>query len=323
MKIDRKSFLKIAASGGLSAVMGMSGFWPSSWRETGGKLTMVERQSLVMGSVVSFKVIAPSKDDGYEAIRRGVQAFQEMDRIFSMYRSDSEMAKLSNHSGTLPIKLSDDALNLLRNATQFYKNSNGLFDVTIEPAMRRWGFRRDKETSVLPPNEDELKKLEKIIGADKLIIESDKALLTNTGMAIDMGGIAGGYALDKAIGLMKKCNIAAAFINFSGDIHCFGESEKGRGWPVKVFNPNTGQVLDKDIELKNEALSTSGAYQNRRNFGSKRSWGHLFLPLDARPAEPVSSLTAIHSSAMMADAWSTAAYLGSKPPKEVKTIVIK
>jgi len=323
MSINRKTFLKIAASGGVSALVGMTNLLPRFWSERGVNLITVERQSLVMGSVASFKVIAPTKEDGYEAIRKGIEAFREMDRIFSMYKVDSEMMKLAQQSGKEPVKLSDNALFLLRRAREIYQQTRGYFDITIEPAMRRWGFRKDDQSTITPPTDTELKKLEKLIGTEKLIIENNTAMLKNRDMAIDTGGIAGGYALDKAIEAMKKCSIAAAFINFSGDIHCFGEPEKGKGWPVQIYNPNTDGVLSDEIELNNEALSTSGSYQNRRSAGGNKSWGHLLQPAIAQPVEPLSSLTAIHPSATLADAWSTAAYIGATPPEDVKTIVIR
>jgi hypothetical protein len=61
MSINRKTFLKIAASGGVSALVGMTNLLPRFWSERGVNLITVERQSLVMGSVASIKVIAPTK----------------------------------------------------------------------------------------------------------------------------------------------------------------------------------------------------------------------------------------------------------------------
>lgn len=112
--------------------------------------------------------------------------------------------------------------------------------------------------------------------------------------------------------------MSAAFINFSGDIHCFGNPTNGTDWPVHILDPNTMEPLEEAVELKNQALSTSGAYENRRHDKHHHSWGHLLSPRAVRPVEPAASVTAIHSSALMADAWSTAAYLGAVAPDEVQ-----
>jgi thiamine biosynthesis lipoprotein len=121
---------------------------------------------------------------------------------------------------------------------------------------------------------------------------------------------------------MKKCDISAAFINFSGDIHCFGQPMEGEKWPVYLLDPHTQQPKREPVMLLNEALSTSGAYQNRRRADSEHSWGHLLLPDQAEPIEPVGSVTAIHPSAMVADTWSTAAYVGAEPPSNIRIVTL-
>jgi len=319
MSLDRKTFLQLAVTGGLGTLFGGLGNIPQQWRDRGMKLQTIRRQSLAMGSVISFQVIAETKKDGYEAIRKATNVFRSLEHTFSMYDDQSEMAALGKAAGKQFVEVSDEAFELLRYAKKIYHQSEKHFDLTIEPAMRRWGFRRNPGEAVTPPTDRELRELERIIGTSKIEIgNNNKVLLSEPGMAIDTGGIAGGYALDKAIKEMKTTNISAAFINFSGDIHCFGEPLSGRAWPVHIWNPITQQPLTETIQLKNEALSTSGAYQNRRHNSGHHSWGHLLLPKAARPVEPLASVTAIHSSAMTADAWSTAAYVGANPPQDVR-----
>ncbi|HET6527700.1 MAG TPA: FAD:protein FMN transferase, partial [Balneolaceae bacterium] len=321
LNMDRKAFLKITAVGGFGTLLGGPAL-PLRWKEKGVNLTAAKRRSLAMGSVISFTAITEHKKDGYEAIRRAEQVFRSFDKIFSMYDDESEMGLLAKHAGEQFIPLSDAAVKLLNYAKVLYRQSNRFFDVTIEPAMRQWGFRKNPEVAVQPPTDAELRKLEQIIGSEHIILDDNHGLLRKPGMALDTGGIAGGYALDAAIEEMKKCEIAAAFINFSGDIHCFGSPLDGKKWPVFLIDPHSLQPLTEPIYLSNEALSTSGSYQNRRHDGNGHSWGHLLLPRHAEPVEPCGSVTAIHQSAMVADAWSTTAYLGAAPPKEVRTIIL-
>jgi len=317
MDLDRRQFLKMMVTGGLGAVFGSTSLMPDRWKEGGAKLTAVNRQSLVMGSVISFQVIAETEAAGYQAIRKAEHTFRSLEKVFSMYDDESEMALLARQSGKQPVRVSEEALELLSFAKKINHDSKGAFDVTIEPAMKRWGFRQNPGTAIARPTDKELQKLQQIIGTDKLHLEDGKARLTEPGMALDTGGIAGGYALDRAIKEMRKSDVAAAFINFSGDIHCFGEPLKGEKWPVFILDPRTQQPLQQPLMLADEALSTSGAYQNRRHNNADDSWGHLVLPNQAKPIEPVGSVTAIHSSAMAADAWSTAVYVGGNAPDDV------
>lgn len=322
MGIDRKSFLKIAATSGLGIFAGAATPFSNRWRERGVSLVSVERSSLVMGSIARFEVVAEHEKDGYEAIRRAVEVFRKLDDKLSMYNPSSEMGTLAKSAGKQPVLLSDDSVNVLNFAKKTWHQTGGKFDVTIEPAMKKWGFRKDPSTKVERPGDQELKKLEEIIGSNKLYIDGNQGYLEKQDMAVDLGGIAGGYALDHAIEEMKRADVAAAYINFSGDIHCFGKPLDGSGWPVHIYNPQTNQPLVDPVILEDEALSTSGAYQNRRDGIKQDSWGHLFLPGEARPVEPTSSFTAIHTSAMAADAWSTAGYVGAQTPDDVRWIII-
>jgi len=319
MKISRKTFLKTLTTGGLGIVLHPLTGW-AHWHDRGVSLVHVQRQSLVMGSIISFDVVAESQKDGYEAIRKALDIFRALESKLSMYRSDSEATRLGQQAGKNPVRLSPETLDVLQFSREMSIKTNDHFDITLEPAMRSWGFRKDPGVTVNPPTDREIRKLKKRIGSDKLEIESGQALLKEPGMAIDLGGIAGGYALDKAIATMKKEPIKAAFINFSGDIHCFGKPEKGESWGVHLVDPSTLEPLTDRVELNDEALSTSGSYQNRRNDGHGHSWGHLLSPQLVRPVEPIGSVTAIHPSAMQADAWSTATYVGAQPDKNVKII---
>ncbi len=319
MSVDRKQFLQLAFAGGFGALFGGKSLVPKRWKDQGVKLTTVSRQSLVMGSLISFQVVAETESAGYEAIRRAEQTFRSLERKFSMYDDQSEMARLAHQSGKVPVAVSQAAIELLEFAKNMHSQTKGRFDVTVEPAMKRWGFRQNPGQSIDKPTDRELRELEEIIGSEKIIIEDESVFLDKAGMGIDTGGIAGGYALDKAIEEIKQSDVSAAFINFSGDIHCFGEPLKDKKWPVHILDPQTQQPLRDPIELSNEALSTSGAYQNRRHDNTDHSWGHLLLPDQAEPVEPMGSATAVHPSAMVADAWSTAVYVGAEAPSDVHT----
>lgn len=322
MKISRKSFLKTLTTGGLGIVLHpLTGL--AHWHDRGVSLVHVQRQSLVMGSIITFDVVAETQKDGYEAIRKAMDVFRNLEAKLSMYRSDSEATLLGRQAGKNPVRLSKETLEVLQFSRVMSLKSDDHFDITLEPAMRSWGFRTDPGGIVKPPTSREIRDIKKRIGSDKLEIEGNNALLKEPGMAIDLGGIAGGYALDKAIATMKKEPIKAAFINFSGDIHCFGKPAKVENWGVHLVDPSTREPLTSRVKLRNEALSTSGSYQNRRNDGHGHSWGHLLSPQLARPVEPIGSVTAIHSSAMQADAWSTATYVGAKPNSDIKIIRLK
>lgn len=283
------------------------------WRDRGVDLVRVRRQSLLMGSVASFDVVAATERDGYAAIEGAVRIFRKVDARLSMYRADSEVAAVARHAGKTPVTITVDTETVLRYAREMSNQTGGRFDITIEPIMRRWGFRQDPDRTIVQPSEKALRELEHRIGYEHLHLENGQAYLNRPGMALDVGGLAGGYALDRAIEAMKQFSVAAAFINFSGDVHSFGVPVDGVPWSVRLLDLITRQPLSDEIVLGGRALSTSGAYENRRHDDAGRSWGHLIAPDSGRPVAPFDSVTVLHSSAMIADAWSTAAFVGARP----------
>lgn len=267
-----------------------------------------------MGSVASFDVVAPSEREAHAAINRAVEIFHDLDAKLSMYRADSEVAALEKAAGVEPVVISADTEEVLRQSQRIGRATHGRFDVTIEPLMREWGFRDDPNVPVTRPADAELRRFQSLVDHQKLLIEEERAYLQHPGMALDLGGIAGGYALDRAIDTMKSMDITAALINFSGDIHCFGAPAKNEPWTVHLVDPATREPQEEALPLQNEALSTSGAYQNRRRNRTGQSWGHLLHPDLGTPTEPIGSVTTLHPSALEADAWSTALYLGADSP---------
>lgn len=310
---SRRTFLKTLTAGGVGLLAGPAFGLPPRWTHRGTPLVHVRRRSLVMGAVATFDVVASTEQDGYAAIRRAVRIFRDLDARLSMYAATSEVTTLKQQAGRAPVAVSSDTTRVLAYAQDVARATRGLFDVTVEPLMRRWGFRGDPDDRVSPPSEAELRRLEECIGYEKLHLEGGKAHLTRPGMAIDVGGIAGGYALDRAVAALRSADVAAALIDFSGDLHCLGTPAENAPWTVHLLDPYTETLRPTAIPLHDEALSTSGSYQNRRHSAAGASWGHLIATDRARPIEPVGSVTAIHSSAMVADAWSTAAYLGASP----------
>ena len=309
--LSRRRFSRMMALGGV----GLTTPGVSAWYDRGAALVHVRRHSFLMGSVATFDVVAPTERDGFEAINRAVRVFHKVESLLSMYREDSEIAVLERHAGRDLVPISEDTEIVLQFALEMSRQTEGRFDVTIEPLMRRWGFREDPDIPVPRPTEAELRAIQDSIGFKHLHLESGFAALARPGMALDLGGIAGGYALDQAIEVLRSSEIAAALINFSGDVHSFGSMATGVPWKVHLLNPVTGRPKSEPINLEGQALSTSGAYENRRHDAAGASWGHLLLPSASQPLEPFGSVTVLHPSAMMADAWSTAVFVGSRIPE--------
>ncbi|GAH51015.1 unnamed protein product [marine sediment metagenome] len=123
-------------------------------------------------------------------------------------------------------------------------------------------------------------------------------------MKVDLGGIAQGFAADRVAMILKEYNVKSALINIGGEIALIGQSPKGRPWRIGIKNPR-GEGIIETVELKDEALSTSGDYEKFFIINNKR-YPHIINPKTGFPARDFVSVTIFAKNAAFADAIATA-----------------
>lgn len=259
---------------------------------------------VMMGTFV--EVISPDK----QAADIVFQEIKRMESILSKYNPDSEIAKL-NRAGE--VTAGPDTFYILEKAYYFWQVSDGAFDVTVGPLVNLWGFS-DKKYYL--PDRAEIKKTLGLVGSDKISFDNSNNMvkLKLSGMKIDLGGIAKGYALDCAVKKLTANNIKSCLINLGGQIYCLG-NRFGRPWRIAIQaarNSGTREI----IELKNLGISTSGDYEQYFIIDNKR-YCHILNPKTGCPAESgIKSVTVIAPSNLEADALSTAIFILGKTSGE-------
>jgi len=235
-----------------------------------------------------------------------------IEQLLSKYQSDSEISRL-NRRGKL--KVSPDTFYLIKKSKEFWKASNGAFDITIAPLTELWGFTNQKYR--LPSNHA-IKDTLRLIGSDKIILrESDNMVeFKLPGMKIDLGAIAKGFALDCAIKKLKENKIDSCLINAGGQVYALGD-RFGKPWRIAIKNPRNKGITG-NLELKNQSVSTSGDYE-QFFFKDKKRYSHILNPKTGYPADSsIAAITVIADTGLEADALSTAIFvLGKEKTKEL------
>lgn len=240
-------------------------------------------------------------------------AFDEIARIeklLSKYDPKSEVSQL-NKSGYL--KASPETFYIVKKSGEFWLASDGAFDITIAPLMELWGFA-NKEYRV--PDKAEIKEALKLVGSDKIILrEIDNVIQFKiSGMKIDLGAIAKGYALDCAARKLKKARIASCLINAGGEVYCLG-GKFGKSWEIGVAAAR-GKNLTAYLELKDIAVATSGDSEQYFIKNRKR-YPHILNPQTGYPADSgISSVSVTASDGLTADALATAVFILGKDKGE-------
>jgi thiamine biosynthesis lipoprotein len=264
--------------------------------------------------VIEINVDDPDKDSRF--IRGAVdEAFKEMKRIESIlthYQKDSDISRW-NRAGTSPLKVEKETLEIMRRAIDFYGCSDEAFDVTLLPILELWGFAQDKTSSKgkhFVPADEEIKKKLRFVGSDKIIIDekNSQVKFVISGMKVDLGGIAKGFIVDKAVERLKNKGVKSALINAGGDIYCLGSKKDGSDWMVGIEHPRKKGIF-ATLKLKDKAVATSGDYQNYFLAGDKR-YSHIFDPRTGYPVENnCISVTVIAPNCTTADALATAIFV--------------
>ncbi len=248
--------------------------------------------------------------------RAGRIVFDELKRLqdkLNMFDPESELTELNN-SGDL--KVSDELFEILVLAKKFYSKTLGAFDVTIAPVSTIW---KRSIASISLPTEQEIKDALFGVGFDNVYFDdaSKRVKFLKMGLKIDLGGIADGYAIDRAVARLRAGGIDSALINLGGDIYCLGMNN-GHSWRVGVQDPRVAKKIIEKIDLADKAVSTSGDYEQFLVFQNKR-YSHIIDPKSGYPSQSgLISATVVADEAIVADALSTALIvLGEEKGREV------
>ena len=262
----------------------------------------------LMGTTV--ETTASSTDINYckEALVTAYSEIERVENLLSCEKDSSEISEINNAAGLYPVKVSYETLSMLQRSNAYCKKYKGVFDITIGPLTNLWGFSSDRE--VVLPDEKTIKDLLNLVNYENIIInEKDTTVfLPQKGMSIDLGGIAKGYAVDRASAVLKKLGITNFIIKAGGDIYVSGTKEKDTLWKVGIKDPRHSNDIIAKFDLKDYAVSTSGDYERFKIINGKR-YHHILNPETGYPGMLSESATILAPTSEEADVTSTYIFL--------------
>jgi thiamine biosynthesis lipoprotein len=258
-----------------------------------------------MGSTYSIKYVRHVGIPALAEVRVEVEKIlAEVDRQMSTYRSDSDIERFNR----LPVdscqKMPAPVLELVRVGEQLSEQSEGSFDLTVEPLLNLWGFGpQAREEKV--PTAQALAEVRQRVGYAHLRIDGDQ-LCKDAAVEVDFNSIAAGYAVDTIAARLDAMGIHDYLAEVTGELKASGNKADGSPWRIALEEPRDDlQVAERIVSIDGYGLSTSGDYRHYFEQDGKR-YSHTF---DARTGTPVAhtlaSVTVIHPSALMADGLST------------------
>lgn len=258
-----------------------------------------------MGSRYSIQYVRHSSTPGPKAVQAEVEKIlAEVDQQMSTYRSDSDIERFNDLPANHCQKMPEPILELVRVGEQLSSQSEGSYDLTVEPLLNLWGFGpQGREEKV--PTVEALAEVRQRVGHAHLRIDGDQ-LCKDAAVEVDFNSIAAGYAVDTIATKLEAMGIHNYLAEATGELKAAGRKLDGSPWKIALEEPRDDQqVAQRIINVDGYGVSTSGDYRNYFQQDGRR-FSHTF---DARTGAPVShalaSVTVIHPSALMADGLST------------------
>jgi len=258
-----------------------------------------------MGTLFRIKLYAATQQQAQDAFRAAFDRIAQLDDTLSDYKPESELSRLSTNAVGHPEPVSANLFDLVASAQDLARQTGGAFDITLGPVIRLW--RAARKTGNIPA-QAALDQARSRCGYQLLQLDPAHRTieLKKNGMALDVGGIAKGYAADEALAVLQSKGIRSALVAASGDL-TFSDAPPGRpGWKIGLDSFDRASApFTKILILKNAAVSTSGDTEQHLDTHGKR-YSHIINPkTDMGLTDPV-TVSIVARRGIIADSVATA-----------------
>ena len=244
------------------------------------------------------EIMAKGKSNDLEAVIDSTFALmKQYEEQLSFYKGEGELRHLNQQES---VDISSDIYEILKVSEDLYNKSDGLYDVSIGQLSEVWDFDNN-----IKPTEAVVDSALQKIGFSKIRFDKN-SLQKPLEVELNLGSLAKGYIIDKAVDYLQSHKVSLGFVNAGGDIRIFGQNKP---LVIGIQHPRNqrNEIIGK-ISVPNMAIVTSGDYERFFMNDGKR-YHHILNPKTGYPAHENISSTVVAESALLADAWSTASFL--------------
>ena len=203
-----------------------------------------------------------------------------------------------------PVLVDPEVFDLIRRSNKISKLTSGAFDLSYGSIDKNlWNFNTQL-TSL--PDQETAKKMVRLINYNNIILdeENTSVFLREKGMRIGFGGIAKGYAADRAKHVLEQNGVDNGIVNAAGDLITWGNQPNGKPWTIGIADPDNREQPFSYLNISNKAVATSGNYEKFVVIDGKK-YSHTINPATGYPVRGIKSVTIISPYAEIADAMAT------------------
>ncbi len=273
---------------------------------------LIQKQYFIFGTIIEVLVWHHDEQLVNQAFKQVEQALNGMHSQWHAWKAGrlNEMNKAMRKGESFAI--TDEEAKFINETKQLSLQSQGNFNPAIGELIHLWGFHTDTYPITTPPPRDEEINdfLAYLPSMQDIRISNNQISSSNPHIWLDYGGVAKGYAIDKAINILKKYGIKNAIVNAGGDLRSIG-SKGDKNWRVAIRKPNSEDILAVITVQGDESVFTSGNYERYKEFNGKR-YAHIIDPKTGKGVDQIVSATIIAEDGTKADAAATAMIVAGK-----------
>jgi thiamine biosynthesis lipoprotein len=274
-----------------------------------------------MGTHLQFVAYTTPKIDATKvraAFEAAILEIKRIEALMTTWRPDSEISRINAAAGKAPVAVGEETFAVVKESVHASEISEGTFDITFETLHGLWKF--DEDLDPRPPAEKDLKERLAFVGYKNIVLDDAKrsVMLAKDKTRIGLGGIAKGYAVDKAVKVLERAGLGSFFVQAGGDLFARGKKPDGKDWQAGIRDPRgPAQSFFAMLSLSDHAFSTAGDYERSYITNGKR-YHHILDPRTGQPATACRSVTVWAPTALVADEIDDAVFiLGPKKGLEL------
>jgi thiamine biosynthesis lipoprotein len=237
----------------------------------------------LLGSFVEITM----KDESHSpaALREAFMAIEQVQSLMGFHNPESELSKINTSAHLKPIRIDAWTAEVLQISKEIHRESQGIFNCGIG--------HRLVEANLLPRHFQ--LNVSSFGGIEDLVFIEPNLVRSRLPLCLDLGGIAKGYAVDKAVEILQAHNIESASVNAGGDMRVFGDHTHD----IHIRNPARPHELILIGSIKAGAIATSGLYFSKRDAGSK---SFMINPINQAHVEFAESYSVMANQCVYSDA---------------------
>lgn len=267
------------------------------------KETVYQEEGFVFGTRVEISIVGVDENLARQGVATVMQEFQRLHNVLHAWKPSALSEINTAFAKHKSIEINPEIESMLREATRLSKQSGGLFNPAIGGLVKLWGFHADEFKAALPDEklvaalvaaQPQMQDISIALASEQKVAQF-QASSRNAFVQLDLGGYAKGYALDRAVALLKQHEIHNALINIGGNVIAMG-THGNRPWRVGIQHPRKpGPIATLELH-DGEAIGTSGDYQRYFELNGKR-YCHVIDPRSGQPVQGVEAVTVLTQGA--------------------------